>query len=65
MIYKIEIQEIIQKVIDVEADDLESAFNIIKNLYKTNSINLNEDVLIDTEMHLLNEDSEIIDIKKI
>lgn len=65
MIYKIEIQELVQKVIDVEADDLETAFEIVKKLYKTNSINLCKDVIVDTEMHLLNEDFEIIDTKKI
>ena len=53
MKYKIEITEILQKTIEVDADDLESAILMVKEKYKNSEIILDDTSYIDTEIKVV------------
>ena len=53
MKYKIEITEILQKTIEVDADDLELAMLMVKEKYKNSEIILDDMSYIDTKIKVV------------
>ena len=53
MKYKIEITEILQKTVEVEANDLNEALYLIKNKYKNEEIILDDTNYIETEFKVV------------
>lgn len=52
MKYKVEIKEVLQKIIEVDADNIEEALSIIKEKYRKEEIVLDDKDYIDTEFKI-------------
>ena len=55
MKYKLEITEWLQKVIEVEANSKEEAYNIVSDMYRKNEIVLDSSDFIDKEIDFFEE----------
>ena len=53
--YTIEITETLQRQIEIEANDHDEAFKIIKRKYRNGEIVLDSNDYIDTDFHLIKE----------
>lgn len=53
--YKIEIQEILSKIVDIEADSIEEALQIAESKYKEEKIILDSSNYVDTDFIELKE----------
>jgi len=47
--FKIEVKETLSRIIEVEADSIESAFSIVQDKYKVEEIVLDNDDFVDVE----------------
>lgn len=55
MKYKVEITEILQRTVEVEAKDEDEAYKIVKDMYRNEEIVLSADDYIDTKIEVLSE----------
>ena len=53
MKYKIEITETLQKVVEVEADDIQKAISIVKERYRKEEIILDDRDYINTKIEII------------
>lgn len=53
--FKIEVKETLSRIIEVEADSIESAFSIVQDKYKVEEIVLDNDDFVDVEFLTLEE----------
>ena len=53
MKYKVEITEVLQKIIEVDADNIEEALSIIKEKYRKEEIVLDDKDYIDTKIEIV------------
>lgn len=54
-IFKIEVKETLSRIVEVEADSIESAFSIVQDKYKVEEIVLDNDDFVDVEFLTLEE----------
>lgn len=53
--YKIEIQELLSRIIEIEAPSAEEAIDKVKEMYRTEEIVLDSDDYVSTEIHEFEE----------
>ena len=53
MIYEVEITETLQRIVEIEADDEDSAYRKAKQMYRDESIVLDDSDYVDTKIDVL------------